>query len=179
MEVADNGRVSVRYARIATVAAMTDRARSLEPTPAREPTVVRGVFASWSIRIPASFEETFVADDGYWHAWDRSRSVSLTSLVMAERGRPVPARSLLRTVPRPGGDTVAAPDGLAGWAVEAAAVQPARASRVVTGTIAVDGRLLVATITADDPAWAIATWQSIRHRTLGRADRRKRTRTSR
>ena len=127
-----------------------------------EPTVVRQVFALWSIRIPASFEETFVHGDDYWHAWDADRSVSLTSIVVTDRGRPVGARELLRTLPPPAGDPIATPPGLEGWAVSAPAVQPAQATRVISGVIATDGRLLIATITGDDLRWTIATWLSIR-----------------
>lgn len=138
-----------------------------------EPTIVRRVFALWSIRIPASFEETFVHGDDYWHAWDLNRSVSLTSIVVTDRGRPVRARKLLRTFPPLTGDRVATPPGLQGWAVVAPVVQPARASRAISGVIATDGRLLLATITGDDLGWTTSTWLSIRH---GDALRRARER---
>jgi hypothetical protein len=128
-----------------------------------EPTVIRQVFALWSIRIPASFEETFVHGDDYWHAWDADRSVSLTSIVVTDRGRPVGPGELLRTFPPLTGDPVATPPGLVGWAVAAPAVQPARASRAISGVIATDGRLLLVTITGDDPNWTTATWLSIRY----------------
>jgi hypothetical protein len=128
-----------------------------------EPSVVRQVFAVWSIRIPASFEETFVHGDDYWHAWDPHRSVSLTSLVVSDRGRPVGAQELLRTFMPSPGDPVATPQGLAGWAVAAPAAQPARASRAISGVLATHGRVLLATITGEDPGWTISTWLSIRH----------------
>lgn len=135
-----------------------------------ELTVVRRVFPHWSILIPASFEETFVHGDDYWHAWDPNRSVSLTSMVVTDRGRPVGTRSLLRTFPPLTGDPVAMPPGLKGWAVAVPAVQPALASRAISGVIATDGRLLLATITGNDPGWTTATWLSIRHgEALGRA----------
>jgi hypothetical protein len=130
-----------------------------------EPTVIRQVFALWSIRIPASFEETFVHGDDYWHAWDADRSVSLTSIVVTDRGRPVGARELLRTIPPLVGELVGTPPGLVGWAVAAPAVQPARAPRAISGVIATDGRLLLATITGDDLGWTTSTWLSIRHGT--------------
>lgn len=135
-----------------------------------EPTAVRQVFALWSIRIPASFEETFVHGDDYWHAWDANRSVSLTSIVVTDRGRLVGAGELLRTIPPLAGEPVPTPPGLVGWAVAAPAAQPARASRAISGVIARDGRLLLATITGDDPRWTTATWLSIRHgQEVGRA----------
>ncbi len=135
-----------------------------------EPTVIRQVFALWSIRIPASFEETFVHGDDYWHAWDPNRSVSLTSMVVTDRGHPVRSRTLLRTFPPLPGYPVATPPGLVGWAVAAPAVQPARATRAISGVIATDGRLLLATIIGDDPRWTLATWLSIRHgEAVGRA----------
>lgn len=129
-----------------------------------EPTVTRQLFAHWSITIPVAFEETFVHGDGYWHAWDDCRSVSLTSLVIADRKkRPVPSRQILEQFPAGPGRRVAMPTGLDGWAVIAAAEQPARASRAISGFMAVDGRVLIATVTADDLAWATGVWHSIRH----------------
>jgi hypothetical protein len=132
-----------------------------------EPTVVRRVFPLWSIRIPASFDEAFVHGDGYWHAWDATRSVSLTSVAVTERGRPVRVRELLQALVPLEGDPVANPPGLQGRAVSAPAVQPARATRMISGIAATDGRLLLATITGDDLCWTIATWLSIRHGEAG------------
>ena len=103
-----------------------------------ESTVVRQVFAHWSITIPAAFAETFLHEDGYWHAWDDRRSVSLTSVVIADRRkRPVPAGRILERFQAGPGSPVAMPTGLDGWAVSVAAVQPARASRAISGVIAV------------------------------------------
>ena len=130
-----------------------------------EPTVTRRVFPLWSIRIPVSFQEAFVHGDDYWHAWDADRSVSLTSMLVTDRGRPVRARTLLRAFPPLTGDPLATPAGLVGWAVAAPAVQPARASHAISGVIATDGRLLLATITGDDQGWTTSTWLSIRHGT--------------
>jgi hypothetical protein len=129
-----------------------------------EPTVIRQVFSHWSITIPAAFEETFVHEDGYWHAWDDRRSVSLTSVAITDHGnRPVPSHRILERFPAEPGSSVAMPTGLMGWAVAVAQVLPARASRAISGFIAVDGGVLIATVTADDLAWAMVAWQSIRH----------------
>ena len=127
-----------------------------------EPTLVRRVFALWSIRIPASFEQTFVHEDDYWHAWDRSRSVSLTSIRVTDGDRLVSPRELLRAFPPLHGRLVETPTGLQGWAVEAPAVPPARASRHISGALATEGQVLIATITSDDLGWATSTWLSIR-----------------
>jgi len=54
------------------------------------------------------------------------------------------------------------PSGLQGWAVAADAIQQARASRMLTGMLAVNGLVLVVTITSDDLAWAHMTWRTIR-----------------
>ena len=60
---------------------------------------IRQVFGSWSVEVPASFEETFIEKDGYWHAWDETRSVSLTSLIIDdEHGRPVEADAINRSM---------------------------------------------------------------------------------
>lgn len=142
---------------------------------AAEPMVVRQVFRRWAITIPADFDETFLAEDGYWHAWDERRSVSLTSVAISDRhGRRVSAARILKRIvnliPVEGGDRLPMPTGLDGWAVIITPEQPARASRAVTGIIAVDGTALIATITSDDLSWAMTVWLSIRRgRTPGDA----------
>ena len=128
-----------------------------------EPTVVRQVFPHWSITIPAAFAETIVDKDGYWHAWDAQRSVSLTSLLITDRrGRPVTSRRILKRFPAELGDRVAMPADLDGWAVVTTQQQPARASRAISGLIAMRGCVLIATMTAEDLAWATGVWHSIR-----------------
>ncbi len=128
-----------------------------------EPAIIRQVFARWSITIPAGFDETFVHEDNYWHAWCHDRSVSLTSvLVVDQDGEPVPADNLLEQFPAEPGRRIAPPPGLDGWAMEIAQVHPARAARAISGIVAVDGGLLLATVTADDLAWATRVWRSIR-----------------
>lgn len=56
------------------------------------------------------------------------------------------------------------PTGFDGWALDVEAEQPARASRAISGLIAVDGGVLIATVTADDCDWATGVWWSIRRR---------------
>jgi hypothetical protein len=131
-----------------------------------EATTVRQVFPSWSITIPATFTEDFVESDGYWHARDADRSVSLSSVVITERDRPVRAEAILRQMPPLlEGEAVAElPPGLLGWAVVADAPASAVASRMLSGILVVDGRALIATITSDDLHWARETWLSIRNR---------------
>jgi hypothetical protein len=126
----------------------------------------RRVFEAWSIRIPETFSETFVAEDSYWHAWDEDRSVSLTSVVVTDKRRPVSAaaltRDLIQEMDADGTAIEDVPAGLRGRAWVAAAIPPARASMALTGLLAVDGRILLATITSDDLDWARETWLSIR-----------------
>ena len=145
---------------------------------------VRRAFVHWSIRIPATFEETFVEEDGYWHAWDEETSVSLTSMAITDRrGRPAPAAAMIRDhPPLPGAPVDEMPPGLTGIAAYGPVPQPARASSALTGLIPVNGRVLIVTITADDLDWALETWQSIRHHDVPispptirpRVDRRRR-----
>lgn len=131
--------------------------------PLPEPTALRQVFPRWSIAIPAGFRETYVHEEQYWHAWDMDRSVSLTSvLAVDQQGEPVPAQSLLEQLPAEPGHRIDPPPGLDGWAVDIAQEQPARASRAISGIVAVDGGLLLATVTSDDLAWATRVWRSIR-----------------
>lgn len=129
-----------------------------------EASTVRRVFPAWSIRIPTRFEESFLELDGYWHAWDDHRSVSLTSVAILDRRDPVSAGRILRRLPPVAGSPVEdLPPGLRGWAVILPAVQPARASMALSGLLAADGRVLIATITAEDLDWAREVWRSIVH----------------
>ncbi len=142
-----------------------------------ERTSLRRVFPSWSIEIPASFRETFIEQDGYWHGYDAQRSVSLTSIVVSDDRHPVSAERIECDMrPVVGGDRVdELPDGLRGWAVTASAPASARASRMLTGVVITEGRLLLATITSEDLTWARAIWLSIRlHPTDGAGPSRHR-----
>jgi hypothetical protein len=139
-----------------------------EFTAASESTVLRRVFETWSIEIPMSFAEKFFKDDGYWHAYDEHRSVSLTSLAIDDDGGPVDARRILDQFPLLGGEPInELPAGLPGSAVTERAPQRARASRLLSGVLAIDGRLLIATITGDDEDWWLRTWLSIREERSG------------
>jgi hypothetical protein len=126
-------------------------------------TIVQRVFVAWSVAIPESFAQTFLEEDGYWHAWDAHHSVSLSSIALTKDGEPVTAEMIERELPPPDGAPVdRLPAGLLGWAVEAEAQQPARASRTLSGMLVSDGRVLIVTITSDDLEWARRTWLSIR-----------------
>jgi hypothetical protein len=128
-----------------------------------ESLVERRVFEAWSIEVPAAFTETFVDLDGYWHAHDGHRSVSLSSFVISEGRDPVRAGRILRHASALDGSPVEqVPPGLVGRAVTCAAPQPATASMVLSGLLATDGRLLLVTITSDDLEWARRVWLSIR-----------------
>lgn len=129
-----------------------------------EPTVERRVFEAWSIQVPAAFAETFVDADGYWHGYDEHRSVSLSSFVISEARDPVRADRILRQAAPPldGPPVDQVPPGLLGRAATCAAPQPARASQLLSGLLATDGRLLLVTITSDDLEWARRVWLSIR-----------------
>lgn len=139
-----------------------------------ERTTVQRVFEAWSIEIPVMFATTFVRENHYWHAYDVSRSVSLTSIVLTEQGRVVPAteiaRQLIPTLEgRPINDL---PRGLLGAAVSVDVRESARASRALMGLLTMDGRALLVTITGDDLDWARRVWLSIRGHPVrhGRSD---------
>ena len=133
-------------------------------TPAGEPRAVRRVFANWSIEIPASFVETFVLEDGYWHAYDEDRSVSLTSIVVTDRDRLVSSAELLENMPGLDGSPLEeVPPTLSGRAVTGAASWPALATSILQGVLAAEGRMLLVTITGDDLDWARGVWLSIRN----------------
>jgi hypothetical protein len=134
-----------------------------------EPEVDREVFETWTIRIPTSFSETFVDEDAYWHGWDDNRSVSLTGMLIWSPDGPVPGALIADVLPDlvqdlHGVPLDVLPPGVHGRAAVAPAIQPARASTIVSGVLAVDGHLLIVTITADDLDWARRTWLSIRRR---------------
>jgi len=129
-----------------------------------EPTTRRQVFAHWSVQIPMSLKAQFVPDAQYWHARDEHRSVSLTSMVITEHGRPASQKRILRQIQLPmEGTPVALPAGLEGWGREVVAEPCAIATRAVTGIIAAKGRVLIVTVTSDDVLWATSVWLSIRH----------------
>jgi hypothetical protein len=122
------------------------------------------VFTHWSIEVPTCFSTAFVAPEGYWHGWAADRSISLTSLTVDDGGRPIPIDLLLATMPEvPGTPVDRMPPDLQGRAAYGPVEQPAPASSALCGLIAAEGRILIATITSDDYAWARATWLSIRH----------------
>lgn len=130
-----------------------------------ERTITRRIFEAWSVEIPAAFAETFV-DDGpnpYWHAWDDERSVSLSSILLGDVHGPVSAERIVRELPSLEGAALdELPQGLVGQAATGPTVQPAIAAHMLSGILAVDGRVLIVTITSDDTEWARRVWRSIR-----------------
>jgi len=136
----------------------------------REPPLARRVFSAWSVEIPAGFAETFVLEDGYWHAWDDHRSVSMTSIVVTERNRPVSLAELAAWLPSMEGTPIDdMPHGLVGHATLGPSIGPARASTILTGILAIHGRVLLVTVTAEDEDWMLAVWTSIRSHNDGEA----------
>jgi hypothetical protein len=127
-----------------------------------EHTISRRIFEAWSLEIPETLAEAFV-DGSYWHAYDDERSVSVSSILLSDEHGPVSADRIVRELPSLEGTPFdELPPGLIGQAATGPAVQPAKATRLLFGMLAVDGRLLVATITSDDPDWARQVWRSIR-----------------
>jgi hypothetical protein len=131
--------------------------------------IERKVSDSWSLAVPATFHETAVEDEAYWHGADRRRSISTTSLLILDEHGAVPVPSLMAVfggiaAETPGASPVKElPPGLAGWAMIAPALQPAVADSTLSGMVFVDGQALIVTITSDDLDWARRTWQSIRY----------------
>ena len=128
-----------------------------------EHTTTRRVFEAWSLEIPATFAETFVNDGSYWYACDDDRSVSLSSVLLSDGDGPVSADRIVRELPSLEGVALdELPPGLIGQAATGPSLQPAKAARLLVGMLATAGRLLIATITSDDPVWARRVWRSIR-----------------
>jgi hypothetical protein len=131
----------------------------------RDQFVTRQVFPTWSIEVPLSMAETFVNEGlGYWHAYAFDRSISLTSIVVKDGYRPVPAQEIVSRLPREDGTPFEEmPPGLIGWGCTDDADETARAGRLLSGVVAVDGHVLLATITCDDESWSRRVWLSIRN----------------
>jgi hypothetical protein len=154
--------------------------RMIESEAPVERTITRHVFEAWSLEIPAAFAETVVDDGSYWHACDDERSVSLSSIMLSDVDGPVSADRIVRELPSLEGKALdELPPGLNGQAATGPALQPAKAARLLFGMLAVDGRLLIATITSDDPDWARKVWRSIRSYPAPRAAGRDRRLTVR
>jgi hypothetical protein len=139
-----------------------------------EAVVARRVFPSWSIEVPVGLIES-MEPQGYWHARDEIRSVSLTSLVMTSRTGPPPtADELLAILPLEGTPLDELPEGLPGrCTVRTTDDEVFGRCQMFQGMVAVTGLLLIVTITGGDPAWARRTWLSIRHVKTNRRDRRQ------
>jgi hypothetical protein len=130
------------------------------------------VFPSWSVTVPRSLTVTdpeCAEDEGYWHARDAHRSVSLTSLLVvdASNAEPIPASMIIgnvaaRVLPR-GRRIQDVPAGLPSRAVYAKVAGSQVAAHALQGLVAAEGVALVATITSDDEAWCRKVWMSIRH----------------
>ncbi|WP_310526626.1 hypothetical protein, partial [Nocardioides sp.] len=71
-------------------------------------------------------------------------------------------RILRQASPLDGSPVDEVPAGLLGRATTCVAPQPAMASRLLSGLLATDGRLLLVTVTSDDLEWARRVWLSIR-----------------
>ena len=131
----------------------------------------RRAFPSWSVELPVTFDETVVEEGaGYWHAWDATRSISLTSVQLAEAGKRVPATEIVRHMGAILGhleEIERLPPGLIGRIGSGPAEPGARAARLLSGILAVDGCVLVVTITADDPEWASRMLESIQNHRPG------------
>ncbi len=128
--------------------------------------MARQVFETWWIEVPAGFDESWVADGGYWHAWDAHRSVSVSSTVLTDdAGRPAPADEVMAALGGllEGDPIPDVPPDLQARATVVDTDPGSRASRALAGLVVVDGRVLIATITSDDIPWATRIWQSIRY----------------
>ncbi len=143
---------------------------------------MRRVFPTWSVGIPVSFDEMFIKEDSYWYAWDEERSLSLSSMTIDEGGRRVSAVEILEVM-KPenvlgvqGVVVEELPRGLNGCARYGPVEQPARASSALCGLLAIDGRVLIVTITSDDLDWAKSVWLSIQsHEDLAASTIRRRS----
>jgi hypothetical protein len=139
-----------------------------------ESLVPRRVFPSWSVGVPESLSET-VAQEGYWHAYDGNRSVSMTSVVVHDKHGPVSARKLAAEYMAVAGTPVPdRPPGLDGRAVLRTEVLNGETKNVLQGLLAATGTVLLITITGADLAWAMGTWLSVRHHPQAQPRRRRR-----
>ena len=133
----------------------------------REPLAYRQVFETWWIGVPFGFEETWVDEGSYWHAWDGHRSISMSSTrILQDDGQPVPAAELIAQLGEmlEGEPVVDLPPGLDARATTIVVEPPTRATRALTGYVVADGRALLTTITSDALDWAKSIWRTIGYR---------------
>lgn len=130
------------------------------------------VFPSWSVTLPRSLQvldPELAEDEGYWHARDDHRSVSMTSVLIVDSAtaQPIDGAAIigrLATALLPRGRRIKdTPAGLVSRAVYATGIGSELADHALQGVVAADGVALITTITSDDEAWCRRVWASIRH----------------
>jgi hypothetical protein len=129
--------------------------------------------ARWSVTVPGSFAEEWEDYHTTWSAWDRARSVWVTTYTFLKQdGTPPSAEETLAKSHDRGGERLDHRDGkLLGRAflehVERGEEDEGERSYwQLTGHSAVPGSLAGFTICYTDPAdrqWAIDTWHTLRH----------------
>lgn len=146
---------------------MGRRTTTLDRAAERELIGFRQVFETWWIGVPVGFEQTWVDEGGYWHAWDEDRSVSMSSTVLTGPDwRPAPTDEVAEQLaPLLDGEPIDdVPPGLVARATIIETEPGSRAGHAVTGWVVADGHVLIATITSDDLDWAREVWRSIGYR---------------
>ena len=153
--------------------AVTQRSWEVSPSAPvgyrRYPTQV-ALCGGWSVAVPGDFAREW-ENDRTWSGWNRSRTVWFHAVgyTKADGSRPSAAEAV--AVGRqnlPPGEPVAGldRDGVRGEAVYGAADEDGRPVWRLSGVAAVPGQLVVCHVYAEDAAdraWAVQTWQSLRH----------------
>ncbi len=119
----------------------------------------------WSVLVPGSLAETWEESGETWCAWDSSRTVRLSSLVLKEKGgRVVPAEELLASDEATEDSIEHRGTRVIGRAEIGFVTEEDNSYWRLQGRVAAPGTVAICTVCFDGPAdrdWAIATWKSI------------------
>jgi hypothetical protein len=128
---------------------------------------VKYVTEGWSITVPGDFADTFEGDGSTLLLFDATRSVRVTTFTATrDDGSPVPAAKLIASEHASDRTPIEIPlaNGVLSKASIGDSATDGEAHRLLSGCAAVDGRLVIATIThpdASDDAWARAVFATL------------------
>jgi hypothetical protein len=128
---------------------------------------VKYVTAGWSITVPGEFADTLENDGSTLLLYDATRSVRVSTFTATRKdGSPVPAAQLIESERKPGRGPIAVPlaNGVLSEVSIVDSATDGEPHRLLSGCAAVDGRLVIATITHPDAggdAWATGVFATL------------------
>lgn len=154
--------------------AVTQRAWESDPSVGpigyRRHPVRAALCCGWSVEVPGDFAREW-ENERTWSGWNATRAVwfHAAGYTKADGSRPTPAEAVAvgrRSLPDGAAVLGLARDGLRGEAVFGEADEDGRRVWRLSGVAAAEGQLVVCHVYTEDPddqAWAVRTWQSLRH----------------